>query len=56
MHSTPAKTFSLYGNLNNSFNPEYRTQPDGTALDPEEGNQKEVGLRFSLLVVASRAS
>jgi len=48
-HLNVAKTFSLYGNMNNSFNPEYRTQPDGSPLDPEEGKQKEVGFRFSLL-------
>jgi iron complex outermembrane receptor protein len=48
-HLNTAKTYSLYANLNNSFNPEYRAQPDGSALDPEEGNQKEIGLRFSLL-------
>jgi iron complex outermembrane receptor protein len=47
-HVTAAKTLSLYGNLNNAFNPEFRTQPDGSALDPQEGNQKEIGLRFSL--------
>ncbi|MEI8259583.1 MAG: hypothetical protein WCJ30_28290, partial [Deltaproteobacteria bacterium] len=48
-HLNAAKTFSLYGNLNNSFDPEYRTQPDGSPLDPQVGKQKEVGLRFSLL-------
>ena len=48
-HLNAAKTFSLYGNLNNSFSPEYRTQPDGSPLDPQTGNQQEIGLRFSLL-------
>ena len=48
-HLTPAKNLSLYGNLNNAFDPEFRTQPDGSTLDPQEGNQKEIGLRFSLL-------
>lgn len=48
-HLNAAKTLSLYGNLNNSFNPEFRSQPDGEPLDPEEGKQKEIGLRFSLL-------
>ena len=48
-HLNAEKTLSLYGNLNSSFDPEYRTQPDGTSLDPEEGNQKEAGLRFTLL-------
>lgn len=47
-HLTAAKTFSLYGNLNSSFSPEYRTQPDGSPLDPQEGNQQEVGLRFTV--------
>lgn len=47
-HVNAAKTLTVYGNLNNSFEPEYRTQPDGSPLDPEEGNQKEVGIRFSL--------
>lgn len=47
-HLNAAKTLSLYGNLNNSFNPEYRSNPDGSALEPEVGKQKEVGLRFSL--------
>ena len=48
-HLNATKTFTLYANLNNSFNPEFRTQPDGSSLDPEEGRQKEVGIRFSLL-------
>jgi outer membrane receptor protein involved in Fe transport len=48
-HLNAAKTFSLYGNLNNSFDPEFRSNPDGTKLDPEVGEQQEVGLRFSLL-------
>ena len=48
-HLNAAKTFSLYGNLNNSFNPEFRSNPDGSKLDSEVGEQKEIGLRFSLL-------
>ncbi|MGH8019875.1 MAG: hypothetical protein ACREIA_16670 [Opitutaceae bacterium] len=48
-HMNESKTLTLYGNLNNSFDPEFRTQPDGTPLDPEEGNRKEIGLRFQLL-------
>ena len=47
-HLDRNKNATLYANLNSSFNPEFRKQPDGTALDPEEGNQKEVGLRYSL--------
>ncbi|MBL9192148.1 MAG: TonB-dependent receptor [Opitutaceae bacterium] len=48
-HLNSERTLTLYGNLNNSFNPEFRTQPDGEALDPEEGKQKEIGFRFSFL-------
>jgi outer membrane receptor protein involved in Fe transport len=47
-HIDQAKRFSFYANLNSSFRPEFRKQPDDTPLDPEEGNQKEVGLRYSL--------
>lgn len=46
-HLNEAETLTLYANANSSFIPEFRRQPDGTALDPEEGNQKEMGLRFS---------
>src|SRR5262249_40559453 len=48
-HLNAEKTISLYGNLNRSFNPEFRTQPDGSLLHPEVGKQKEAGLRFNLL-------
>ena len=48
-HLNAAKTFTLYGNLNTSFAPNFNVQPDGSELKPEEGNQKEVGLRFNLL-------
>ncbi|PTX91460.1 TonB-dependent receptor plug domain-containing protein [Opitutus sp. ER46] len=48
-HANAAKTLSLYANLNSSFSPVYTLQPDGSELKPEEGNQKEVGARFSLL-------
>jgi outer membrane receptor protein involved in Fe transport len=48
-HLNAAKSFTLYGNLNNAFVPEFRLQPDGTPLDPLEGKQHEVGLRFNLL-------
>lgn len=48
-HLTADKTFSLYGNLNTSFSPQFNVQPDGSPLEPETGKQKEVGLRFSLL-------
>lgn len=49
VHLNPAKTCSLYANINTSFSPEYRSNPDGTKLEPERGDQKEIGLRFSLL-------
>lgn len=48
-HFNREKTLTFYANANSSFIPEFRSQPDGTALDPEEGNQKEIGLRFSML-------
>ncbi|PTX90986.1 TonB-dependent receptor plug domain-containing protein [Opitutus sp. ER46] len=48
-HLNRSHTLSLYANLNTSFNPEFRSQPDGSRLDPEEGKQKEIGLRFSFL-------
>jgi iron complex outermembrane recepter protein len=47
-HLNAARTYTLYANANSSFIPEFRTQADGSALKPEEGNQKEVGFRFSL--------
>jgi len=48
-HLNTEKTFSVYGNLNSSFSPQFNIQPDGGPLEAETGNQKEVGLRFSLL-------
>ncbi len=48
-HFNAEKTLTAYANANSSFIPEFRRQPDGTTLDPEEGNQKELGLRFSLV-------
>ena len=48
-HLTAEKAFTLYANANSSFSPEFRTNPDGSDLDPEEGNQREAGLKFSLL-------
>lgn len=47
-HLMADKALSLYANLNSSFSPEFRTQLDGSPLDPEEGNQREAGLKFSL--------
>lgn len=48
-HLNPEKKLTIYANANSSFIPEFRRQPDGTALDPEEGNQKELGFRYSLM-------
>ena len=48
-HLDAAHDFSLYGNMNNSFNAQFTSQPDGSALDPIEGKQKEIGLRVELL-------
>jgi len=47
-HFNERKTWTLYGNLNSSFSPEYRSNPDGSPLDAERGEQQEIGLRFSL--------
>ncbi len=47
-HLNAAKTFSLYGNLNTSFNPQFNINADGTDLEAETGKQKEIGLRASL--------
>ena len=48
-HLDAAHDFSLYGNMNNSFDPQFTSQPDGSALNPTEGKQKEIGLRVKLL-------
>lgn len=48
-HANESKTLTFYANVNTSFTPVYTLQPDGSKLDPEEGNQKEIGARFSLL-------
>lgn len=47
-HLDAAKHFSLYGNMNSSFVPNYNVQPDGTFLKPTTGDQKEIGFRFNL--------
>jgi outer membrane receptor protein involved in Fe transport len=47
-HLTREKTFTLYANMNSAFVPEFRSQPDGEGLDPQEANQQEIGLRFNL--------
>lgn len=48
VHLNSAKTLTVYGNLNNSFEPEFRVNSDGEALKPLEGKQKEVGVKFSM--------
>ncbi len=47
-HLDRARKVTLYANANSSFVPTFVRQPDGTTLDPEEGNQMEAGVRFSL--------
>jgi iron complex outermembrane recepter protein len=47
-HILRDQRLTWYANANSSFLPEFRRQPDGTSLPPEEGNQIETGLRFSL--------
>jgi iron complex outermembrane recepter protein len=48
-HLNREKTLTLYANANSSFVPTFVRQPDGAALDPEEGQQKEFGVRFSVV-------
>ena len=48
-HLTKAHDVSLYANLNNTFEPQFQNQPDGSQLDPTEGSQKEIGVRLNLL-------
>ena len=47
-HLAADKSWTWYFNANTSFLPEFRTQPDGSGLDPEEGAQRETGIKFSL--------
>jgi outer membrane receptor protein involved in Fe transport len=47
-HIKRDESLTFYANANSSFIPEFRRQPDGSALPAEEGNQIEAGLRFSL--------
>jgi outer membrane receptor protein involved in Fe transport len=47
-HLNREKSLTFYANANSSFIPEFQRQPDGDALKPQEGKQKEAGLRFSL--------
>ncbi len=47
-HLNRARSLTFYANANSSFVPGFLRQPDGTPIDPEEGNQRELGLRFSL--------
>lgn len=45
-HVNAAKTASVYLNSNSSFDAQTTLQPDGSYIPPQEGEQKEVGLRF----------
>lgn len=49
-HLDRARRFSLYGNVNRSFEPQpqLRTTVEGDLLDPEKGIQRELGLKFDL--------
>ncbi|OAM89177.1 TonB-dependent receptor plug domain-containing protein [Termitidicoccus mucosus] len=49
-HIDSAGRFSLYGNLNRSFSPQAQARPtvDGGFLDPETGQQREIGLKINL--------
>lgn len=47
-HLNREKSLTFYANANSSFIPTFVRQPDGSALDPEEGQQREFGMRFSL--------
>jgi outer membrane receptor protein involved in Fe transport len=47
-HIRQDQSLTFYANANSSFIPEFRRQPDNSPLPPEEGNQKEFGLRFAL--------
>ena len=48
-HLNAEKNLTLYGNMYNAFSPVFTIEPDGTQLRPETGQNKEIGLRFSLL-------
>ena len=45
----PTTQLDLYGSYANSFRPLALVQPDGSTLDPETGNQFEVGQRFRVM-------
>ena len=47
-HVNAAKTTTLYANANSSFEPQTTLQPDGSYIPPQEGEQKEVGVRLNL--------
>jgi iron complex outermembrane receptor protein len=44
----PSAKTDVYGSFANAFKPSTSAQPDGTTLDPETGNQVEVGNRWHL--------
>ncbi|WP_438480629.1 TonB-dependent siderophore receptor [Oleiharenicola lentus] len=47
-HLTANKQFSLYGNMNSAFTPDFNVNPDGSGREPNTGDQKEIGLKFNL--------
>jgi outer membrane receptor protein involved in Fe transport len=47
-HLDKNRRFTLYANMNSSFEPNFQTQPDGSFLEPTTGDQKEIGLRYNL--------
>jgi iron complex outermembrane receptor protein len=47
-HIDSAKRYTLYANMNSSFEPNFQLDKIGDPLDPTTGDQKEVGLKFDL--------
>jgi iron complex outermembrane recepter protein len=45
----PTGTFDLYAQNSTSFKPNFSVQPDGTLLDPEYGELREVGQRLRMI-------
>jgi iron complex outermembrane recepter protein len=45
----PIEPISLYASYSQSFQPNFGTRPDGSALEPERGTQYEVGVKGEFL-------
>ena len=45
----PTGAFDLYAQNSTSFKPNFSVQPDGTLLDPENGELREVGQRLRMM-------